>query len=89
MESMSVAVGGATAEACVMARARRQRSKAARELRRVVRKRLLTVEDAAELVDASRLSLIRWMNDQGKPSHAMAVRLEDEFGIGHRLWLAT
>jgi plasmid maintenance system antidote protein VapI len=56
-------------------------------LRSTLRARGINPDDAAKLIETQRETIYRWLSGSMVPTHAMAVRLEDEFGIGHRLWL--
>jgi len=66
---------------------RRQGTPGSRALRRALRQRQLTLEDAADLLGAGTQTVWQWVHGVRRPSLRWAAAIETEFGIGYRTWL--
>lgn len=68
-------------------RRRRRPTLGSRALRKVIRERELTLEQAADALDVPTFSVWRWVHGLVKPLHEQCCTIEDVFGVPHRAWL--
>ena len=54
-----------------------------------IHKRGLTLERAGWLLEVDHATIYRWTTGRQVPNHLSTVDNEDEFGVGHRLWLKS
>lgn len=52
-----------------------------------IRNRGLTFERAGWLLEVDLATISRWVNGRQTPNHESTIDIEDEFGVGNRLWL--
>ena len=67
--------------------ARPKRSDGAKALKRALQKRQLTYELGAHLLGVNEVTLWRWLSGHTSPSNKDACKIEDTFGVYHRMWV--